>query len=83
MSKNKEYTVLLRRPDYVTTDEEDQLYLDHVKAPSPKLAAFLSRRRAIKADGQYTPDCGPTPEDYAVVFLCEGFVKDLSFKVNS
>lgn len=77
MPKNKEYTVLLRRPDYVTTDPDDQMYLDHVKTPTPKLAAFLAKRRASNADS-----IAGMIDDYVVVFLCEGHVKDLSFKVN-
>lgn len=80
--KNKEYTVLLLRPSDISDDPYDpvdSLWHDQVKAPTPSLAVFLARRRAAKADGREDGDS----KDYTVLFVCEGFVKNLTHKVKA
>jgi hypothetical protein len=67
------YTVLLRRPDYVTTDDLDT-YLTHIVATNPELAVQYARAEAVAADDEDVENA----EDYAVLLVVEGHLNDLN-----
>jgi hypothetical protein len=68
------YTVLLRRPDYVTTDDDDLYFMAQVEANDPVLAVSRARVEACDADDTEYPDA----EDYAVVLVIAGKHDDLN-----
>ncbi len=75
------YTVLLLRPDYIADEFGKDTYLARVAADSVEEAAFLAQAEAWFND--LPPDEPvPTPDestmdDYHVLFVCVGHLKDL------
>lgn len=68
------FTVMLRRPDYLSRDFPNDMYIAHVEADHPKRAirkAQLEVYAADKKDGLFPNE----PEDYALLFCCKGHVK--------
>jgi len=72
----QDYTVLLSRPDYIADDPLDT-YCDHVSETSEKKAVAKARGNAKKADRSEGE-----PTDYALLFVCKGHVRDLSFEAE-
>ena len=68
------YTVLLRRPDHVTTDDDDLYFMAQVEANDPVMAVCHARVEACNADGTEYPDA----KDYAVVLVIAGKHDDLN-----
>ena len=81
MPSVKNYTVILRRPDYVTTDPDDAIYIDYPVAISATKAVAAARRQAWTEDNDGE---GPEKElaDYALVFVCEGAMTNLAYRVK-
>lgn len=67
------FTVLLRRPDYVTTDDNDANFMAQVDASNPTNAVAIARLQALDADDMTTD-----PNDYAVVVVFAGTHDDLN-----
>ncbi len=75
------YTVLLLRPDYIASEFGKDTYLAYVESCCLKHAVSLARDEAKTSDG-WSLDPGDDdwvdPQDYHVLLLCRGHLKDLS-----
>jgi hypothetical protein len=69
--KQKWYTVILRRPDYITTDPDDTFFT-YLQASNPESALEEARNEAGEAD-----ECSYT-EDYLCLAMVSGKHKDLN-----
>lgn len=65
------YTVLLRRPDYIS--DAGETYLAHVEADTVIMAVIAARADALLADGNADGD----PTDYAAELVVAGHHVDL------
>ena len=68
----KKYTVMLLYPDYAT-DGNTETFLDWVEAPAPSDAEELAKYHAV----QKNPDTCDDEDDFLVLFVCEGWAKDV------
>lgn len=69
------FTVLLLLPDYVATEFGHETYLAHVEARHERPAVRQAQLKAALALRV------TTPEDFHVLFLCQGHVEDLKARV--
>lgn len=76
------YTVLLLRPDYIAINFGTDTYLAHVVANGPALAAEKAQMEAWVTDNggpdAISDDAEGDEQDYAVLFVAMGHLKDLS-----
>lgn len=69
----KAYTVIMLYPDYIAS-QFGESYLAHVEAASVEAAVVVGQNEAAQVDELNTIG---TPEDFAVLFVCEGHISDL------
>ena len=70
--KLKKYSVLLRYPDYATTDWPDDMYTIAVEAHSYDAAADVARNKAFRRINKNEKDTLNDPDDMEVVCVIEG-----------
>lgn len=67
------YSVLLLRPDYIADDFGWDTYLAHVEAEDVTSAVMIARQSVVAVDGTMPENT----EDYYVLMVCDGHVKDI------
>ena len=72
------YTVLLLRPDYVTSDFGQDTYLAWVEADSVAEAQVLAQREAYQSDVPPDDDESANHSDYHVLLVVEGHMVDMA-----
>ena len=76
------YTVILLRPDYMTSSYGQDAWMEAVKARDPEEAVKLARSQCILVDNEWLDRddgdfCG-SPEDYFVIAVIRGNHDDLN-----
>lgn len=72
--KKESFTVIVQRPDYVTTELDDMHPIWHVMATDPQDAADTARCDIAAEDGGDDGDSVCLPEDYHVIAVFRGQV---------
>lgn len=73
----KTYTVLLLLPEYLESDYRAETYLAWVQARGKRSAIKAAQKQAARqhrADGAEVNK----EDDYAVIFMCDGHIKDIA-----
>ena len=73
-----DYTVLMMLPEYLTNQYGEETFMDHTTAPTVAEAQDRAQKQAAFSLGEEAEDINP--QDFLVIFACEGHVADVKVK---